>query len=147
MYLLLFFLFLLTLWFPVHRNNMIAVRAPGLRLHCLRGSGVDIHNTLTAPWAFQSLHSCPPPRIQPRFLAAGALTWRLSHCLPPVRFLLTLPHQESLLPMYLPPLPLLYLYTNTSIFFMEDTAPPISTIPKPSNLSHTDRAANPPSGA
>ena len=147
MYLFFIFLFPLTLWFPVHRNNMIAVRASGLCLHWLRGFRADIHDTLSAPWAFQSLHSCPPPRIQPRFLAAGALTWRLSHCLPPVRFLLTLPRQESLLPMYLPPLPLLYLYTNTSIFFMEDTAPPISTIPKPSNLSHTDRAANPPSGA
>lgn len=70
MYLSLLLLFLLTLWFPVHRNNMIAVRAPGLCLHWLRGSGADIHDTLSAPWAFQSLHSCPPPRIQPRFLAA-----------------------------------------------------------------------------
>ena len=84
MYLFLIFLFPLTLWFPVHRNNMIAVRAPGLCLHWLRGFRADIHDTLSAPWAFQSLHSCPPPRIQPRFLAAGALTWRLSHCLPPV---------------------------------------------------------------
>ena len=77
---------------------MIAVRAPGLCLHWLRGFRADIHNTLSAPWAFQSLHSCPPPRIQPRFLAAGALTWRLSHCLPPVKFLSTLSRQESLLP-------------------------------------------------
>ena len=98
MYLSFLLLFLLTLWFPVHRNNMIAVRAPGLCLHWLRGSGADIHDTLSAPWAFQSLHSCPPPRIQPRFLAAGALTWRLSHCLPPVKFLSTLSRQEILLP-------------------------------------------------
>ena len=102
MYLSFLLLFLLTLWFPVHRNNMIAVRAPGLCLHWLRGSGADIHDTLSAPWAFQSLHSCPPPRIQPRFLAAGALTWRLSHCLPPVKFLSTLSRQESLLP-HVPP--------------------------------------------
>lgn len=101
MYLSLLLLFPLTLWFPVHRNNMIAVRAPGLCLHWLRGFRADIHNTLSAPWAFQSLHSCPPPRIQPRFLAAGALTWRLSHCLPPVKFLSTLSRQESLLPKYL----------------------------------------------
>ena len=102
MYLFLIFLFLLTLWFPVHRNNMIAVRASGLCLHWLRGFRADIHDTLSAPWAFQSLHSCPPPRIQPRFLAAGALTWRLSHCLPPVKFLSTLSRQESLLP-HVPP--------------------------------------------
>ena len=37
-----------------------------------------------------------------RFLAAGALTWRLSHCLPPVKFLSTLSRQESLLP-HVPP--------------------------------------------
>ena len=98
MYLFFIFLFPLTLWFPVHRNNMIAVRASGLCLHWLRGFRADIHDTLSAPWAFQSLHSCPPPRIQPRFLAAGALTWRLSHCLPPVKFLSTLSRQESLLP-------------------------------------------------
>ena len=102
MYLSLLLLFLLTLWFPVHRNNMIAVRAPGLCLHWLRGFRADIHNTLSAPWAFQSVHSCPPPRIQPRFLAAGALTWRLSHCLPPVKFPSTLSHQGSLLP-HVPP--------------------------------------------
>ena len=102
MYLFFIFLFPLTLWFPVHRNNMIAVRASGLCLHWLRGFRADIHNTLSAPWAFQSLHSCPPPRIQPRFLAAGALTWRLSHCLPPVKFLSTLSRQESLLP-HVPP--------------------------------------------
>ena len=101
MYLSFLLLFLLTLWFPVHRNNMIAVRAPGLCLHRLRGFRADIHDTLSAPWAFQSLHSCPPPRIQPRFLAAGALTWRLSHCLPPVKFLSTLSRQESLLLKYL----------------------------------------------
>lgn len=70
MYLFFIFLFPLTLWFPVHRNNMIAVRASGLCLHWLRGFRADIHDTLSAPWAFQSLHSCPPPRIQPRFLAA-----------------------------------------------------------------------------
>ena len=102
MYLFFIFLFPLTLWFPVHRNNMIAVRASGLCLHWLRGYRADIHDTLSAPWAFQSLHSCPPPRIQPRFLAAGALTWRLSHCLPPVKFLSTLSRQEILLP-HVPP--------------------------------------------